>query len=96
MRPPNRLDPTQKFVADAAKIDDVGGPVFQAQRRLLKRLATERFELNPGILRRPISRKEDVDGDRFLWMSGYVYRDGEQIVVELRGQRLEQKGVTIL
>lgn len=95
MYPPNRLQPTEKYVSDAAAIEDGDGPVFQAHRRLLRRLAMEPYAVNPGILRWPLSRKEEVDSERYLWMSGYARREDDATVIELRGLRLCQKGVTV-
>jgi len=102
VRPSNKLKPSEKYVADAAKVEDGEGPVFQAHRRLLQRLARESFD-RPGR----ISRREDVDKQRYLWFSGVVVIPPEvllpddpppqlETVVELRGLRLCQKGVTIL
>ena len=92
---PNRLELTEKYETDAANVDDGAGPVFQAHRRLLRRLVSEPFQLDPGILRRPLSRREDVDEERYLWMSGYARREGAETVIELRGLRLCQKGATV-
>jgi hypothetical protein len=89
-------------VADAAKVEDGEGPVFEAHRRLLQRLARESFE-RPGR----ISRREDVDEQRYLWLSGVVVIPPQAVgpddpppqpetIVELRGLRLCLKGVTIL
>ena len=93
MHSANKLRPTEKYVADAAKVEDAEGPVFQAHRRLLQRLVRERFDRDGRI-----SRREAVDAERYLWFSGIVVMSPQNggTVVEMRGLRLCQEGVTVL
>jgi hypothetical protein len=89
---PNKLQPTETYVDNATKMEvgDEGGPVFEAHRRLLRRLVNEEFTDGGQI-----SRHEDVDEDRYLKLLAVVVPSpaGEPTRIELRGLRLRQKGV---